>query len=192
MPPAGNRFGPNHLSNPFAHIAPAGQGQNQGQGQAQGPGQAFPQPSHLPHHQNPQLQQNLFNASPNNAVNPFSITGGNNVGLQGGFMGGAGAGGAGGGGGLGGGNVGGGSMGGTGGMGLASREAQLAYQHGAQLQEQAAYNSAVTGAGQPKGGSSRIREVWKTNLNSEFELLRNLVDKYPYVSLVSLQSFPSS
>ncbi|KAI9687607.1 MAG: hypothetical protein M1822_002217 [Bathelium mastoideum] len=204
MPPAVNRFGPNHLSNPFAHIAPAGQ-QSHGQAQTQG---GLPQTAHIshhhhPHHQTPQLQQSLgggggghpaFGAAHTNAVNPFGLAGGNNVGLQAGFMGsagvgaggGAGGGGLGGalGGGLGGGNmVGGGNMGGTGGMGLASREAQLAYQHGAHLQEQAAFNSAVTGGGQQKGASSRIREVWKSNLHAEVMLLRQLVDRYPYISL---------
>ncbi|KAL9073408.1 MAG: hypothetical protein Q9157_004767 [Trypethelium eluteriae] len=212
MPPAVNRFGPNHLSNPFAHITPAGQGQQQPQAQQGG----LPQTSHLPHHQNPQVHANLggghpaFAASPNNAVNPFSIASGGNVGLRSGFMGGGagGAGGAGGGalggggggagggagggglggalgGGLGGGNLvgGGGNMGSTGGMGLASREAQLAYQHGANLQEQAAFNSAVTAGGQQKGVHSRIRDVWKHNLHSEFETLRQLVHRYTYISM---------
>lgn len=32
---------------------------------------------------------------------------------------------------------------------------------------------------------SRIRDVWKHNLAQEMAVLRSLVDKYPYISMVS-------
>lgn len=33
---------------------------------------------------------------------------------------------------------------------------------------------------------SQIREVWADNLDAELDILRELVDRYPYVSMVSL------
>eukprot|EP00475_Leptophrys_vorax_P037374 TRINITY_DN642_c0_g1_i1.p1 TRINITY_DN642_c0_g1~~TRINITY_DN642_c0_g1_i1.p1 ORF type:complete len:271 (+),score=19.86 TRINITY_DN642_c0_g1_i1:144-956(+) len=35
----------------------------------------------------------------------------------------------------------------------------------------------------PKGGTLRIREVWADNLEEEFELIREIVDDYPYVAM---------
>ena len=37
---------------------------------------------------------------------------------------------------------------------------------------------------------SRIREVWKYNLHDEMAILRDLVDKYPYIAMVGLCSYP--
>lgn len=32
---------------------------------------------------------------------------------------------------------------------------------------------------------SQIREVWSDNLDAELDILRELIDRYPYVSMVS-------
>lgn len=34
----------------------------------------------------------------------------------------------------------------------------------------------------------RIREVWRNNLAQEMQILRGLVDKYPFISMVRLES----
>ena len=71
-----------------------------------------------------------------------------------------------------------------GGTGLASHAAQSGF-HGAGLQQQQqAYDAATLGEPMTKGPNSRIREVWKTNLAQEMQLLRSLVDRYPYISMV--------
>ena len=50
------------------------------------------------------------------------------------------------------------------------------------MQEHASHNLA--GSEVPKTGQlARIREVWRHNLNQEFEVLRQLILKYPYVSM---------
>jgi CCR4-NOT transcription complex subunit 7/8 len=72
---------------------------------------------------------------------------------------------------------------GSGGSGLASHAAQMGFAHGAALQQQAA-NDVMSIAGQAKTGHGRIREVWKHNLHEEMSILRELVDKYPYISMV--------
>lgn len=67
--------------------------------------------------------------------------------------------------------------------GLASREAQLRFAQGAVLQQQA-HEAANPGAYPTRGVNTRVREVWQSNLNQEFDLIRQLVDKYPYISMV--------
>lgn len=66
----------------------------------------------------------------------------------------------------------------------------MRFAHGAQLQQEAALGRMQDGT---KGLGQRIREVWKTNLQQEMDLLRSLVDQYPYVSMVStrLLRFPA-
>lgn len=69
-----------------------------------------------------------------------------------------------------------------GGTGLASQAAQMGF--------------AQVGASPdfyPNGGSglrtpptSRIRDVWRGNLEEEMASLRSLIDRYPYISVVSL------
>ena len=81
-----------------------------------------------------------------------------------------------------------GSMAGGGGTGLGSQAAQLGFAHGAALQQQQAHDAAVMGAHKREGQATRIREVWKDNLEEEVATLRLLIDKYPYVSMVSRSS----
>ena len=159
MPPAAGRLGSQNLSNTsFPHL----------------------QQSHLPQH-NPQhqppgsagLQPPLFNSqhgfsqnNPGSNINPFASTGNAN-GLAGGF-------------GIGG------SIGG-GGTGLNSPEAIRGFQHGAAMQQQ--QRDAVrrtSGGGAKQQLKGRIREVWQHNLAQEMQTLRTLVDKYPYISMVSM------
>lgn len=55
-------------------------------------------------------------------------------------------------------------------------------QHG-QMQHNALMEHPTTRT-QPNKG--RIREVWKHNLHEEMAVLRDMVDKYPYIAMVSL------
>lgn len=63
--------------------------------------------------------------------------------------------------------------------------AQIGFQHGALQQQQEAQGGAVGGAGTKSMGGGRIRDVWKSNLAQEMQMLRNLLDEYPYISMVS-------
>ena len=73
--------------------------------------------------------------------------------------------------------------------GLGSQEAQMRFARGAALQEQqgqvAGHDGLTTTAG--ARGPTRIREVWKHNLKQEMAMIRSLIDKYPYVSMVSTE-----
>jgi hypothetical protein len=77
-----------------------------------------------------------------------------------------------------------------GGTGLASHAAQMGFARGAQMQQQQLHQAhdgrlaLETKAGAAK---TRIRDVWKHNLAHEMAVLRQLVDKYPYISMVSGQ-----
>ena len=166
MPPAVSRFGPQILSGPFSHI----------------------QQSHLPHH-NQQHQPGSAGLPPpsfnslhgfaqgnlNSNISPFAPSSNTN-GLAGGFGSGNGIGG--------------------GGTGLASHAAVMGFAQGAIQQEQAqtairrSSGVAGSGKGQMKG---RIRDVWRGNLAQEMQILRGLVDKYPYISMVSTRrsTFPT-
>ena len=127
------------------------------------------QSSHLQHPNN--LQHNLgghpgFGTGPNGGVNIFGPQTGN-AGLPGAFGTGGGLGAVG------------------GGTGLASPAAQMGFAHGAALQQQQAHEAATAGTYTGKGANSRVREVWKHNLRQEMHILRQLVYKYPYISMVS-------
>lgn len=75
------------------------------------------------------------------------------------------------------------------GTGLASHAAQMGFARGAQMQQQQLHQ-AHDGrlALEQKAGAvkTRIRDVWKHNLAQEMAALRQLVEKYPYISMVSL------
>jgi CCR4-NOT transcription complex subunit 7/8 len=97
----------------------------------------------------------------NSMSNPFSMNG-NALSLSGGF-GGAG-------------------LGMPGGTGLASQAAQLSFAG-------ASNHHLQNGMGDPgpRAGlqnKNRIRDVWAGNLHEEMALLRQLVDKYPYIAMV--------
>ena len=102
--------------------------------------------------------------NPNNMGNPFAVNG-NALSLAGGFGGGGG-------------------LGTGGGTGLASHAAQMGFAHGASLQQQA-HNGVHEGGQRGAASKGRIRDVWKSNLHEEMEHLRRLVDKYPYIAMVS-------
>jgi CCR4-NOT transcription complex subunit 7/8 len=66
--------------------------------------------------------------------------------------------------------------------GLASQAAQMGFAHGGNLQLQQAQEAAASVAA--RGANQRIREVWKNNIQQEMATIRQLVDKYPYISMV--------
>lgn len=76
---------------------------------------------------------------------------------------------------------------GGGGSGLASEAAFRGFAHGAALQQQQAHQAEAAQMGIKTGVAGRIREVWRSNLDQEMVLLRQLITKYPYVSMVSSQ-----
>lgn len=64
----------------------------------------------------------------------------------------------------------------------------MGFAHGAAIQQQQARDAirrssggASSGKGQMK---TRIRDVWQSNLAQEMHMLRGLVEKYPYISMV--------
>ena len=74
----------------------------------------------------------------------------------------------------------------AGGTGLASHAAVMGFAHGAAMQQQQAREAARRTSGVGKGPmKGRIRDVWRTNLAQEMQVLRGLVEKYPYISMVS-------
>lgn len=67
-------------------------------------------------------------------------------------------------------------------MGFAHGPAGLQQpQHGGQMQHNALMDHQTTRVHPNK---SRIKEVWRHNLHEEMAVLRDLVDKYPYIAMV--------
>ena len=159
MPPPPGRYGPSGLGAPYS----IQQAQLQSQHHAQS-ANALPPPSlggHPGFAGNPNTNMNPFMAGASIA-NGMSTAGFAGVGADGG------------------------------GTGLASHAAQMGFARGAQMQQQQLHQGhdgrlaldSKTGA-----VKSRIRDVWKHNLAHEMAVLRSLVDKYPYISMVSLVNF---
>lgn len=122
----------------------------------------------LPHYQ--QLQSLPQSASGHSSfgsvhfpggVSPFSPAAGGLAGLQGGYL----------------------SSGLGSGSGLASEEAFRGFARGAALQQQQAQHAEAAQLGLKTGMAGRIREVWASNLEQEMVILRQLIQKYPYVSM---------
>ncbi|RDW78468.1 hypothetical protein BP5796_06320 [Coleophoma crateriformis] len=110
----------------------------------------------------PSLGGNPTFMNANSMQNPFAVNG-NALGMGGGFGGASGM------------NL-------TGGSGLASQAAQIGFAHGAALQQQANNGMGSPGS-RHMANKGRIREVWKGNLEEEMAVLRQLVDKYPYIAM---------
>jgi CCR4-NOT transcription complex subunit 7/8 len=160
-PPHAGRF-PGHnqpnLSNPFAHL--------------NNPIPQQPQPLHQQHQQQNIQHPGFGGGNQAHNLNLFNTH-------QGGFQSNAALGGGLGGAGLGAAAPPGGAGGGT---GLDGHEARMRFAHGAQIQENAARGQDGT-----KGiAGQRIREVWRSNLHQEMDILRSLIDQYPYISMVSI------
>ncbi|SMR56720.1 unnamed protein product [Zymoseptoria tritici ST99CH_1A5] len=68
------------------------------------------------------------------------------------------------------------------GQGLGSAAAQAGFARGAAMQEHS-HQIDAAGMGLKTGAAARIREVWRHNLESEMHILRQLIQKYPYVSM---------
>ena len=169
----GNRFGPQGLAGPFQHMQqshlphhPNQQQQQQQQQQHHPPGSAGLPPPSFNSHQS-------FGHAGQGSINSFAAVNSAN-GLAAGF--------------------GNGTLGG--GTGLASAAAMSGFAHGAQLQQQQQQQQQQQtreamrrGSVQTKGQrGNRIREVWSHNLAEEMQTLRELVEKYPYISMVSCEN----
>jgi len=68
------------------------------------------------------------------------------------------------------------------GQGLASVAAQQGFARGAAMQE-STHQAEAASMGIKSGAVGRIKEVWRHNLEAEFAMLRQLITKYPYVSM---------
>ena len=63
----------------------------------------------------------------------------------------------------------------------------MGFQHGAELQQQQQIKEQMRregGMGSKGQLKFKIREVWRGNLAQEMELLRDMVESYPYISMV--------
>jgi CCR4-NOT transcription complex subunit 7/8 len=145
-----------------------------------GPNSISPYPHQFPSHaqghasNHPQSLGNPSYLNPNAQLSPFAGNGA--LSLQGGL------------------NAGGGFGVGAE-TGLASQAARMGFAHGAHLQQQQHHQQQqhVLGEHQTRNqAKGRIREVWKHNLNEEMAVIRDLVDKYPYIAMVRLNDQSST
>ncbi|KAL8923679.1 MAG: hypothetical protein Q9208_004431 [Pyrenodesmia sp. 3 TL-2023] len=155
MPPAVRNFPHQVFSGPFSHVQQP-QVQHHGSQHPPSASSNLPPPSFNAHH-------TLSQGNSNSNINTFSQTSNGN-GLAAGF---------------------GGTSGLGGGTGLASQAAVTGFHYGAALQLQAKEQiRRGSGTGSSKNPlKGRIRDVWRGNLAQEMQLLRSLVDKYPYISM---------
>ncbi|OOF92111.1 hypothetical protein ASPCADRAFT_210517 [Aspergillus carbonarius ITEM 5010] len=164
MPPPVGRYGPTGLSASYTHLQQAHLQQQQQQAQhhpahAQSANTALPPPSLGGH-------PGFAAGNPNTNINPFTLSG---TGIANGMS-----------------VAGFGSAGDGGGTGLASHAAQMGFARGAQMQQQQLHQAhdgrlaLETKAGAVK---TRIRDVWSHNLAQEMAILRQFVEKYPYISM---------
>lgn len=63
------------------------------------------------------------------------------------------------------------------------QQQQQQQQHGGQVQHNSLMDHPTMRTQQSNKG--RIREVWKHNLEEEMAVLRDIIDKYPYIAMVS-------
>lgn len=56
------------------------------------------------------------------------------------------------------------------------------------MQEHSAHQLEAASMDNKSGANSRIRQVWRHNLEQEMAVLRQLIIKYPYVSMVCYHS----
>ena len=98
----------------------------------------------------------------NSMSNPFAVNG-NALGMSGGF--------------------GGSGLGMPSGTGLGSQAAQMSFAN-ASLQQASHNGMGEQGTRGMANKGNRIREVWKGNLHEEMAMLRQLVDKFPFIAMV--------
>ena len=72
--------------------------------------------------------------------------------------------------------------------GLGSHAAQMSFARGGPVQQHAARDFDGMPLRETKQGA-RIRNVWKSNLAAEMETLRQLVEEYPYIAMVTRPLF---
>lgn len=158
MPPSGGgRFSQNHLSNPFVNL----------QHQQLQHAQNIQHPTGLQGHQfssQPGFgSQNPGIFNPQNAASALHSASNFGPSLTGGGLNGP--------------------AGGNG-TGLASHAAQMGFHSASTLGGAMTHQDHTGGLGAVKGVNQRVREVWRGNLQQEMHLLRSLVDRYPYISMV--------
>lgn len=176
MPPPVTRYGPSGITGPFPHLQQAHLQQQQSQqhhgGHSQTPSTGLPPPSLGGH---PGFGPG--NPASNANINPFALAGLNGMGATGFPTTGPGGGG----------------IPDGGGTGLGSHAAQMGFVRGAQMQQQQqqqlqqahlGHDGRLALDAKSLPVKSRIRDVWKHNLAQEMHVLRGLVEKYPYISMV--------